>query len=233
MSAQVRHQVPGIEARRQRNFASRLFLSPVEIAVGSIVVLFFFGVLFYYFSSLKPEQQKLARLEEQQKSEKQFLIGMISGAGVQPVRNTAKDALDSLEAFKTRYLRPQREGQRALIDEINALVKKHNARLTSGLAMSLENTGEDLEKKKSKSKNAETSLSVFPKLNITFTIAGQYENLRSFISELERNKQFIVIHSLNFTTVEDSGEGEGGRRGRRATVSGLVLSVNLAAHFQP
>ena len=100
--------------------------------------------------------------------------------------------------------------------------------------MSLENVGQQSDKKKSKSKNGEPLLNPFPQLNMNFTIAGHYDKLRAFISELEKNKQFLMIRSVNFIATEET-DGDTGRkrRGRSSNASGLSLTINLAAYFQP
>ena len=230
MSTQVRERVSKVEIRRPRVSARRFHFSAVEITAAVVVVLFFFGAVFYYFQSLKPEQDNLSRLEAELDRQKQVLIDIAKGGAPPSGKQGVQAALDSLDVFKTERLKPRAKGQRALIDEINALVKKHGAQLTSGLEMSLENTGQETEKKKSTARNAEASLNVFPKLNINFTVEGQYKNLRAFIGELENNKQFLVIRSINISAVEQSDET--GRRSASVT-SGLSLSVNLSAYFQP
>jgi hypothetical protein len=63
-----------------------------------------------------------------------------------------------------------------------------------------------------------------------FTVAGQYQNLRNFISDLERNKQFIILDSIQLLSVDDVGGGGGGRRAQSA--AGVALSIELTAYFQ-
>jgi hypothetical protein len=233
MSTQIRERVSKIEIRRPHLSTSRLNFSAFEIAAAVIVLLFFFGTLYYYFSSLKPEQDRLARLETQYELQKKQIALLLGPTTAPPPRDTLNDALESLAAFKTQYLKPRHQGQRALIDEINALVKKHGARLTSGLEMNLENVGQTTEKKKSKSKNGEPLLNPFPQLNMNFTISGHYDKLRAFISELEKNKQFLMIRAINFIAGEETDSDTGRRRRGSSNVSGLALTINLSTYFQP
>ena len=234
MSTQIRERVSKIEIRRPHLSTRRLNFSAVEIATGVIVLLFFFGTLYYYFSSLKPEQDRLARLEAQYELQKKQIDLLLTTPAASPPTDTLKAALESLASFKTQYLKPRHQGQRALIDEINALVKKHGVRLTSGLEMSLENVGQATEKKKSKSKNGEALLlSPFPQLNMNFTISGQYDKLRAFINEIEKNKQFLMIRSISFIASEETDGDTGRRRRGSSNTSGLSLTINLSAYFQP
>ena len=234
MSTHIRERVSKIEIRRPHLSSTRLNFSAGEIAAGVIVLLFFFGTLYYYFSSLKPEQDKLARLEAQYEVQRKQIADLATTPPAPLPADTHKAALESLTAFKTQYLKPRHQGQRALIDEINALVKKHGAQLTSGLEMSLENVGQQSEKKKSKSRNGEPVLNPFPQLNMNFTISGQYDKLRAFINELEKNKQFLMLRSVNFIAAEET-DGDTGRKRRSGShaLAGLSLTINLTAYFQP
>ncbi|HEV8483570.1 MAG TPA: hypothetical protein VGV87_08485 [Blastocatellia bacterium] len=234
MSTQIRERVSKIEIRRPHLSASRLSFSAVEIAAGVIVLLFFFGTLYYYFSALKPEQDRLARLEAQYDLQKKQIALILKPTTDAAPKDTLQDALNSLGAFKTQYLKPRHQGQRALINEINALVQKHGAHLTSGLEMNLENIGQQNEKKKSRSRNGEPVLNPFPQLNMNFTISGQYDKLRAFISDLEKNKQFLMIRSINLIAAAEEADGDTGRRRRHSSnLSGLSLTISLSAYFQP
>jgi hypothetical protein len=231
MSTQVKERVSKVEIRRPHLTSRRLGFSAAEMAAAAAVLLLALAVLYFYFTSLKPEQDKLAQVKLQHESQREVLQKLVTGQdGSGPRKNSIKEALDSLATFQNAHLKGRIQGQRALIDDINALVKKHNSRLMSGLEMSVENTGLEAEKKARGTKNVEESLNVFPKLNMAFTIAGQYPSLRAFINELERNKQFLVINSVTFSALEEA-DGDTGRR--TPTASGLSLTVNLSAYFHP
>ena len=148
---------------------------------------------------------------------------------------TVRAALDSLQAFKSEHLRPLASGRIALINQINALAKKNSVTLTSGIDMPLEKAAEVADEDSNKRKKSEDLYNVFPHMNMHFTVFGQYANVRSFINELEHNKQFLVIKSVNIASQEEkTGEDGGGRRGGRGgSISGLTLTVEAAAYFQP
>ena len=76
MSTQIRERVSKIEIRRPHLSATRLNFSAFEIVAAFIVLVFFFGTVYYYFSSLKPEQDRLARLEAQYNLQKQQIQSM-------------------------------------------------------------------------------------------------------------------------------------------------------------
>jgi predicted transcriptional regulator len=191
--------------------------------------------LFFYFTFLRPEQSRLAALKERLEIQQKTLAEIERGDASQPTsQNSIKDALASLEAFKTEHLKPQGQGQRMLIDDINALVKKHNTRLTSGLEMRLETPADVAEAKKKNASSRDSVAGVFPMLAMNFTVAGQYGDLRAFISSLEKNRQFVVVRSVQLTAIDEGlVDQESGRRSSSNASAGLALTIGLSAYFQP
>jgi hypothetical protein len=209
-----------------------------SIAALIAIVLIVF-VIAYYFSSLGPEQDNLRRLEAELAAQQRSII-----ASAQPTSETAhsaadmaKDALESLEDFKGSHLKPFSSGRIALINEINALAKKNNVTLTSGIDMGAnagEQNGESDEagekKSDSRRKKIDEMLNAFPSVSFRFTAFGQYPSLRTFINQLEHEKQFVVISSINLSNQEAKTPG---RRSRAEGVSGVMVTIEMFAYFRP
>jgi hypothetical protein len=207
-------------------------LSPAEVVVALLVVLSFAALLGYYSLAVKPKQSELANLRAEFERQKDVLIKSVTGGGSDSTpKNAATQALETLETFRAEYLKPRLKGQRALIDEINALAKKHSTPLTSGLEMSLANIDTPKDEAKRSGGNVEAALEVFPRLAIKFTVVGQYDNLRALMADLERNKQFLVIESVTLSSVERT-DSETGRR-MTAPGTGISLSIGMSVYFQP
>jgi hypothetical protein len=229
MSSQVRERISRIEVRQIKLPARPFGLSPAELIAAASVLLFFVLVVTYYFTSVKPEQDRLRELEVQHNAQQSVIDTSLQNqaSGANPTQDTAKQALDSLNAFKSSQLtsKARARGEAELFKEINALAKKNNLQLMSGIEVrpnSEQKSGE-------KSKSMEQSMDVFPKLDIHFSVFGQLSNLRTFIHELERNNHFLVIETLSLTSVE----AEEGRRGRSVQASsGISLAINMTAYFQ-
>jgi hypothetical protein len=201
---------------------------------------FFVWVVAYYFSSLKPEQDRLRVIEAQLDAQQRSIIANTKtpGAEATSVEDQAKTALETLETFKGSHLKPFSSGRIALIKEINALAKKNNVSLTSGIDMGAsggEANAEGLQasekKSVSKRRKSEDLLNAFPSVSFRFTVFGQYSNIRTFINEVEREKQFVVINSVNLTNQEARTAS---RRSRGAEgASGIMLTIEMSAYFQP
>jgi hypothetical protein len=233
MSTQVEERVSRVALRRKR--ARRSFgLSGVEIGAAILALLAFVLAVFYYFTALSPEQTRL-RAQEHELQRINDELAKVSTTGGGAKGPNVRDALASLQSFKTEYLRPLSSGRIALINEVNALGKKHGVTLTSGIDMPLEKGAAKTEDDSKRKKRVEEVLNAFPRLDMHFTVFGQYPNLRAFLNDLEHNKQFFVVKSVGFVMQEDKGGGEGGgsRHHGRATGSGLAMTIEAAAYFQP
>jgi len=193
-----------------------------------------------YFSSLRPEQDRLRTIEAELDAQQKSIIAnaKLTGVPEPSAEDQAKIALETLETFKGGHLKSFSSGRIALIKQINALAKKNNVTLTSGIDMGA-NLGEsDAEgraasesKSPSKRKKADDLLDAFPSVGFRFTVFGQYPNVRSLINELEQEKQFVVINSVNLTNQEAKTASRRSRGGDGA--SGLMLTIEMAAYFQP
>jgi hypothetical protein len=233
MSSQVRERVSRFEIRSKSRVTRPFGLSSMEIVAACLCLLFFAVVVVYYFTSLRPEQARLRMLEEQLRQQDVIVSSNPQEGNVTaPPAHTAIEALSTLEAFKNERLRPLSSGRIALQNELNALIKKNNLQLTSGIETHVDVVKAEADQGTSRRRKIEDTLNVFPHQSVTFTVFGQYPNLRAFVTDLERNKQFLVIKSINLTTQEDREEGSG-RRQRAAAASGIMLSVDLTAYFQP
>lgn len=229
MSSQVRERLSRVEVSQIKMPARPFGLSPAELIAAASVLLFFVLVVTYYLTSVKPEQDHLRELEVQHNAQQSVIDTGLQNRpdGANSAQDAAKEALDSLNTFKSSQLtsKARVRGEAELFKEINALAKKNSLQLMSGIEVR-----PNVEQKSgSKSKSMEQSMDIFPKLDIHFSVFGQLSNLRAFIHELERNNHYLIIETLSLTSVE----AEEGRRGRSVqSSSGISLAINMTAYFQ-
>ena len=228
MSSQVRERVSRLEVRPIKMPARPFGLSPAELIAAAAVLLFFVVVLTYYFTTVRPEQDRVRELKAQRDAQQTIIDARLQNSGQtgNPAQDAARQALDSLNAFKGSRLsaKTRARGEAELFKEINARAKKNSLQLMSGIEVR-----HNVEQSGSKSKRGEKSLDVFPKLEINFSVFGQLDNLRKFISQLEQNNHFLIIQTLSLTSID----AEEGRRGARVqSSSGISLAVSMSAYFQ-
>ena len=229
MSSHVRERVSRVETSQIKMPARPFGLSLAELLAAAAVLIFFVLIITFYFTSVKPEQDHLRDLEAQHNAQQSVIDASLKNntGGANTTQDMAKEALDSLNTFKSSHLtsKQRARGEAELFKEINALAKKHNLQLMSGIEVR-----PNVEPKSNqKNKSMEQSMDVFPKLDIHFSVFGQFTNLRAFIHELERNNHYLVIETLSLTSVE----AEEGRRSRNVqTSSGISLAIDMTAYFQ-
>ena len=232
---QVRERVSRLDVGAPRIKTLPFGLTGVEIVAAFITLAFVAIAVTYYWTSLRPEQARFRQLERQLADQQRDLVPVTPGVSstVSP-SDAARDALESLERFKTGRLRPMRSGEIELLKDLNALAKKNSVQLTSGINTTARIPGQTEEetsaKKAQKQRKPEEILNVFPALAARFSVAGEYTNLRSFISDLESSKHFLVVKTVSIISQEGKTTG----RNRRAEAAGgLVLSIEMTAYFRP
>jgi hypothetical protein len=153
----------------------------------------------------------------------------------QNTEQTVDQIVASLRDFETATLVQQDEGRMELYGELNRLIIKHNLRNTSGPAYTaLDPIGT---KVTPGSASAATKWqSVYPGVGVVVTVEGSYQNLRHFIQDLERTKQFVIINQVELQRAENSSQlasapvaAESGSGTRSSLVS---LQLNMGMYFQ-
>ncbi|HWP44679.1 MAG TPA: GspMb/PilO family protein [Blastocatellia bacterium] len=230
MTSYVRERLFRQEIGAQPHVSKPFGLSAGELVAAFLTLAFFVVVICYYFTSLKPEQDRLARLEAQLREQQAQIIGEAGKPKEDASERLSKiqETLSTLETFRTEHLKNRSQGIITLFNDFNAIAAKNSVRLMSGIDMRDEGSGPTPERNASRS--GEAILDQFPSVKIDFTVAGEYQNLRNFISDLERNKQFIIIDSIQLITVAEPAGGRGGQR--RTQAGGVALSIGLTAYFQ-
>jgi Tfp pilus assembly protein PilO len=217
------------------NFArEQRVLGPAEVIAlaGSLLILVLVVVSYLYF--LVPAKSRLEALQSERSllqarlkiSEELVHSGETTEAAVEKITQ-------SLDYFENQQLLGADRGRMGLYDSLNVLIRKHGLRNTSGPTYTpLEAAGS---KAATGTKSTNTKWqSVYPGIAISVTVEGQYQNLRHFIRDLESNKQFVIINSVELersteTNSLPSAEGEPANAPRGAVVS---LRLEMSTYFR-
>lgn len=226
-----------VRARLQKFSFSReqRMLGPAEIVAlgGSVLILMLVVVSYLYF--LVPARSRLEALQSE-RSRLQNVVRDSQGVVIkgQSTEASVQKITQSLDDFENKQLLGANRGRMGLYDSLNVLIRKNGLRNTSGP------TYTPLESAVAKPGATETRSastkwqSIYPGIAISLTVEGQYQNLRRFIRDLETNKQFVIINSVELERSTETnsspaveGETTGGTRG--ALVS---LRLEMATYFQ-
>lgn len=226
----IRARLRGFKFSRQQGI-----LGPAEVIAlaGSLLILVLVIVGYLYFSV--PARSRLERLQlERSRLQTQLQNSQDVVRQGQSTEATVQNITESLDAFESKQLIGANRGRTSLYDALNELIRKNGLRNTSGPTyVPLDPTTKSGAVGSSKSTNAK-SQSIYPGIAISVTVEGAYQNLRRFISDLETNKQFVIINSIELersteTSASPAPEGSSAGGARPSPVS---LRLEMATYFQ-
>lgn len=200
---------------------------------GSAVILV--TVLTSYIYFLAPARSNLQRLQAERSRLQDQLRGLqdVMRQG-QDTQSTVDKITASLQDFENNHLVGRTQGRMSLYDELNELIRKNGLRNTSGPSYTpLDSIGSKASANASKSTSTKWQ-SVYPGISVSLTVEGSYQNLRSFIRNLEASNQFIIINGVELERATEtnsplSAEGAPTSGSRSSPVS---LRLELATYFQ-
>jgi Tfp pilus assembly protein PilO len=221
------------DSRRGKMFG----VAEVAALAGSCLVLLLVLLSYLYF--LVPARSRVSSLNE---DKTRLQANLKTLGGVVDKEKTTKDQVDqiaaSLTGFESSYLPRADQGKVDLYDELNQLIVKNGLRNTSGPTYTA------LEPSGTKSVGGQTTItkwqSFYPGIAVLVTVEGPYQDIRRFVRDVERSKQFVVINQVELQRAnENSGpvSAEGGEGATPAAGSGgrgslISLQLNLATYFQ-
>lgn len=220
-----------LDSRRGKMFG----IAEVVALVGSCFVLTLVLLSYLYF--LVPARSKVASLRSDRQQTLTNLDTLVKLVGN---NQNSKDTVDriagSLNDFETKHLLSVDQGRLDLYAELNQLILKNSVRNTSGP------TYTTLDPSGTKATSGKTVVtkwqSFYPGIAVTITVEGEYQNVRHFIRDVERSKQFVVINEVELQRASQnnapvSAEGDGGGGAGSGTRASLVtLQLNMATYFQ-
>ena len=222
-----------LASRRGKMFG----VAEVVALAGSCFVLALVLLSYLYF--LVPARSRLASANTELKQTQANLqtLGTVFSKD-QNTKETVDRTATSLTKFETEHLMRPDQGQMDSFREVNELIVKNNLKNTSGP------TYTPLEPAGTKSNSGKTVVtkwqSFYPGTAVMVTVEGEYQNVRRFIRDIERSKQFVVINevelqraSQNSGPVSAEEGGPGGSGAGSGTRGSLVtLQLNMATYFQ-
>ena len=206
-------------------------------AVVLVAALGFTGfVAYFYFNDVKPIQGQIAAVQDEITSLRAKQDQEIKLAAARDKQRAQTEQIrNSLYTFEN-YLRNSTTGKAALIDELEALAKK-NKILTGDMGFKaveaqplVDENGQLLKEAKRNDK-----IEVYPALGLDTSVIGDYPNLRRFLADVEKSRQFLVINAIAFQGEADKARAVG--KGRKPELSGpeavpVTLKVEMESFFK-
>lgn len=215
-----------LQSRRGKMFG----LAEVGALAGSCFVLALVLLSYVYF--LVPARSRIASLSADRKqlqTNLQTLSGVVKTD--QGTQETVDKVAASLNRFETENLMRQEQGRLSLYEELNQLIIKNGLKNTSGPTYT---TLDPAGTKSTSGKSVTTKWqSFYPGVAVLVTVEGQYENVRRFIHDVERSKQFVVINEVELQrATQTNATASADESGSGARGSLVSLQLNMATYFQ-
>ncbi len=216
-----------------RDVIGRARLSAVEIVFLCAALLFAGFAAFFYFNQVQPLSSELAARQERIKGLKARLEKMDTDERKRRDQaSNAEKILDSLRTFDA-YLKPDERGMTEIINEIDRLGQTHKIIVGDSIyrveeaEQLVDENGNPIPQPPNKDKKPK----IYPNLGIDTTVIGDYPNLRRFLSELERSRQFLVINSLSFQGGDEKIVRQLAKGGKQLQLSPEAVPVSLKIEF--
>ncbi len=210
-------------------------VGPAELIAlaGSALILVL--VIFSYLYFLVPARSRIGTLTlERTRLQSQLLTSQALVLQGQTTEAAVNSITQSLDDFASKRLVSSNAGRMSLYDTLNQLIRRNSLRNTSGPTYTpLDPAGQKTGSTGSKSASAKWQ-SIYPGIAISVTIEGAYQNLRRFVRDLEKDKQFIIINSVELETATETSSPAGLGGGAGSTTRGSLVSLRLemATYFQ-
>ena len=217
-----------LDSRRGKMFG----IAEVVALVGSCFV--FTLVLLSNLYFLVPARSKVASLKNDRQQTMTNLATLQTLVGKE---TNSKETVDriatSLNDFESKHLLRVDQGRLDLYNELTQLIIKNGVRNTAGP------TYTTLDPSGTKSTSGKTVVtkwqSFYPGIAVMVTVEGEYQNVRHFIRDVERSRQFVVINEVELQRASQNNSApslEGGGAGSGTRASLVTLQLNMATYFQ-
>jgi hypothetical protein len=210
-------------ANRPRRVYGGMWGTPevAAVAVASLAVL---SVLLLYFLIVRPSNLEVERTRAESDRLQLDLTSATSKYGA--ITNTETrvgQLIASVNDFELDHLTPAPAGKNALYQRVNSLITGYGLTNTSGpdyvpLEAPDQDPGQQSEEERGRSKFR----SVFPGIYVTMTLEGPYQNLRRFVSDIERGSDFIVISAIELEPTDSENHKPDTAGPDQAATSGAV-----------
>ncbi len=188
---------------------------PEFVAVSLSALLLLTAILAYLFL-LVPARSRTYALETERGDLQKLLQSQQTNIGQgQDTQQRVSNILSSLERFEIDHLGQASSGTKTVIEELNRLILKNNLRISGGINFrQLQEAvpGAEGSPRARRPSAGETGQrieqSIFPGIGVALTVEGVYPNLRRFIRDIEADRQFVVVNTVELEGVTDSNAAE-------------------------
>lgn len=225
---------------RVRDAIGRARLSAFELAFLGAAILFASTIALFYSYKVLPLGYTVAARQRQIKDLKTRIEKLNAEEKKRlDQASNAEKILESLSGFESR-LTPDERGMTQIINEITALSSTHKI-LVGDSIYRVEEADKSLLDENGNPKpqpKRDKKPKIYPNLGVETTVIGDYSNLRQFLSDLERSKQFLIVNSLAFQGGDERILRQAAKGGKQPQLSSaeavpVSLKIEFDTYFKP
>lgn len=169
-----------------------------EIATVGMSMLAFLTVILLYIFLVIPSNRELEQNRaERDRLEKDLVSARSKYGSITSTESQVAKLISSVNDFETNNLPVAAIGKNAFYQRLNGLIAANGLVNTSGPDYApLETAGQSPGRQTDEERGRAKYQSLFPGMYVTTTVEGSYQNLRRFISQIERGGEFVVISAI-------------------------------------
>jgi hypothetical protein len=180
----------------------------VSVGVGLLALL---TVILVYMFLVIPSNNELDRNRaERDRLERELASANSKYGSITSTESQVETLIKSVDNFEAQYLPIASLGKNAVYQRINGLIAAHNLINTTGPDYSPLDLATQEEQGKEEEKGRAKFKSIYPGMYVTMTVEGSYQNLRRFISDLERSGDFLIISTIELEPSDSDGQPQTG-----------------------
>jgi hypothetical protein len=182
------------------------------VAAGSLALIMAFVA--YFFWVVPSERELVKNRAEADRLETELITANQKYGTITDSRTQVTKIVESIDDFEARFLPVTANGQAALYQRLNGLIRAYDLVNTSGpdyvpLETIDSNQGSQGEEERGRAKFR----SLYPGVYVTTSLEGSYQNLRRFIREVETGREFVIVSAVELVPAEgDKSRGNTGDR---------------------
>jgi hypothetical protein len=212
---------PGGDARRQgvrarfaqlRGSRRRSALGLPEVAALAAAALLLLTAVLSYLFLLVPQRMRAQSLQTDRADLERLLASTHKTIGEgKTTQESRTEILGSLQNFEIEHLgEGSNVGLRNTVGELNRLILKNKLRISGGIQyVQLQEVvpgaeGQQQQRPRGEEGGPRIMQSTFPGIGVTLTVEGSYASLRRFVRDVEADRQFVVINTVELEGVTDT-----------------------------
>ena len=200
-----------VRVKKLRDARKTSVLGVPEIAGLAASGIILLAVIVSYFYFLTPAQARLKTVQSDSDRLRAKIVAAQQGVDPNASPQATVDEINkSLDEFESGALLVRSQGRLELYADLNEMLRRHKLRNTAGpIYAALEPLGGPGAPSTAAQAGNARWQSLYPGISISVTVEGAYADIRRFLSDVEKSRQFLVINAVELEGVSAANSVEG------------------------